>query len=197
MSGRKVPEWLNDARTKWANTGADRPPFAHTPGPGQESVWDYPRPPALVADQREVVVGPPDTSPNAAALARTTSAIRICETASPPTFYLPPADVDFSQLVESGASASFCEWKGPARYWVLAAPAGDGAAGSDEIIAWDYPNPFEEYSAVAGYVSFYPGRIPCTVDGERVRPQPGGFYGGWITNEIVGPVKGEAGTGGW
>ena len=187
-----VPAWLADARSHWSNTGVERPPFAIDPGPEQESVWDYPRPPALVADGREVVVGSADRP-----VARTTGAIRVCETASPPTFYLPPDGVDFEQLVQ-GPGTSFCEWKGPARYWCLA----EGAAkanhgGSDVVVGWDYPTPFDEFSALAGFVSFYPGRIRCTVDGEVVQPQAGGFYGGWITNEIVGPYKGDAGTEGW
>ncbi len=178
------PQWLAQARSKWMNTGRARPPFAEEPGPGQESVWDYPRPPALVTDQRLVVVGDA-TEP----LASTRNALRVLETASPPTFYLPPTDVDTERLVVVSGS-SMCEWKGQARYWALAAEPG-------EVIAWDYPDPFPEFERLAGYVSFYPGRIRCTVDGEVVRPQPGGFYGGWITDEIVGPVKGEPGTGGW
>ncbi len=181
---KEPPQWLAQARSKWMNTGRARPPFAEEPGPGQESVWDYPRPPALVTDQRLVVVGDA-TEP----LASTRNALRVLETASPPTFYLPPTDVDTERLVVVSGS-SMCEWKGQARYWALAAEPG-------EVIAWDYPDPFPEFERLAGYVSFYPGRIRCTVDGEVVRPQPGGFYGGWITDEIVGPVKGEPGTGGW
>ncbi|MDH3299290.1 MAG: DUF427 domain-containing protein [Acidimicrobiia bacterium] len=178
------PKWLAQARSQWANTGRARPPFAEEPGPGQESVWDYPRPPALVTDERLVVVGDPDEP-----LALTRNALRVLETASPPTFYLPPGDVDVERLVVVPGS-SMCEWKGQARYWALPDQP-------DEVIAWDYPKPFPEFEQLAGYLSFYPGRIECRVDGEVVRPQPGGFYGGWITDEIVGPVKGEPGTGGW
>ena len=180
----KPPQWLAKARSQWTNTGRARPPFAEEPGPGQESVWDYPRPPALVADERLVVVGDPDQP-----LASTRGALRVLETASPPTFYLPPGDVDTGRLIVVPGS-SMCEWKGQARYWALADQP-------DDVIAWDYPNPFPEFEPLAGHLSFYPGRVRCTVDGEVVRPQPGGFYGGWITDEIVGPVKGEAGTGGW
>ncbi len=178
------PEWLTQARNKWTNTGQARPSFAVEPGPGQESVWDYPRPPALVDDGRLVVVGDPDDP-----LASTRGALRVLETASPPTFYLPPADVKRDRLTPV-AGSSMCEWKGQARYWA-------NVDRPDEVIAWDYPDPFGEFARLAGYVSFYPGRVRCTVDGEVVRPQPGGFYGGWITDEIVGPVKGEPGTGGW
>ena len=180
----EIPDWLARARDKWTNTGTERPDFAEEPGPGQESVWDYPRPPALVGDTRLVVVGDPETP-----LASTQRALRVLETASPPTFYLPPDDVDRDRLVAATGS-SMCEWKGQARYWAL-------RDGPDEVIAWDYPNPFGEFERLAGYLSFYPGRIECRVDGEVVRPQPGGFYGGWMTDEIVGPVKGEPGTGGW
>jgi uncharacterized protein (DUF427 family) len=153
-------------------------------GPGQESVWDYPRPPAVVADRRLVIVGDP-----ADPLARTTAAVRVLETASPPTFYLPPDDVRTERLILA-SGRSTCEWKGDARYWALAdAP--------EVTIAWDYPRPLAAFARLAGHLSFYPGRIRCTVDGETVRPQAGGFYGGWITDEIVGPFKGDPGTGHW
>lgn len=177
------PGWLRAARDAWSNTGRQRPPFAVEPGPGQESVWDYPRPPALVAEHRHVVVGDP-SSP----LADTRSSLRVLETASPPTFYLPPGDVDVARLVPA-PGRSFCEWKGEATYLALA----DGA----DPIAWTYRNPFAEFVSLAGFVAFYPGRVPCFVDGERVRAQAGGFYGGWVTDEIVGPFKGEPGTSGW
>lgn len=181
---KEPPSWLAKARSQWTNTGRSRPSFAEEPGPGQESVWDYPRPPALVDDERLVVVGDQEQP-----LASTRRSMRVLETASPPTFYLPPGDIDIGRLVVVPGS-SMCEWKGQARYWAL-------ADGPGEVIGWDYPEPFPEFDQLAGYLSFYPGRIRCTVDGEVVRPQPGGFYGGWITDEIVGPVKGESGTGAW
>lgn len=168
----------------WTNTGAERPPFAREPGPGQESVWDYPRPPAIVADTRRIVVGTADDP-----LATTSGAVRVLETASPPTFYLPPDDVRCDRLVRV-AGRSFCEWKGEAEYWAL-------ASAPDTSIAWSYPNPLPEFASVTGWLAFYPGRVACFVDDEVVRPQDGGFYGGWITNEVVGPFKGEPGTSGW
>lgn len=181
---REPPAWLAKARSGWSNTGSQRPPFAETPKPGQESVWDYPRPPVVVADGREVVVGDPSDP-----LARTTGAVRVLETASPPTVYLPPADVAWAALVEVEGS-SFCEWKGPAQYWAFGAqPAAP--------IGWTYPRPFAEFASIAGWISFYPGRVACSLGGELVRPQAGGFYGGWITDEVIGPYKGEPGTGGW
>ena len=167
----------------WNYTGTERPKFAAAPGPGQESVWDYPRPPAIVDESRHVEVFDGDRR-----IASTRSAIRVLETASPPTFYLPPDSVE-PGVLDAVAGASFCEWKGTARYWSL--------EGQQEPIAWSYPSPSAAYARLRDYVSFYPGRVRCFVDGERVRPQPGGFYGGWITDEIVGPVKGEPGTGHW
>jgi hypothetical protein len=89
------------------------------------------------------------------------------------------------------AGDSFCEWKGRARYFGLAA---DPALG---IVAWTYEQPPPRFEALRGHLAFYPGRVTCHVAGERVRPQPGGFYGGWMTDNIAGPVKGEAGTGHW
>lgn len=170
----------------WKFRGNERPGFAVDSGPGQESVWDYPRPPALVADGRSVVVRVGDKI-----IAATFRAMRVLETASPPTFYLPPQDVDMSALVNA-AGSSFCEWKGVATYWSLAT-----SSPRLDAVGWSYARPNPTFAGIAGWLSFYPGRIECYVDDERVRPQPGGFYGGWVTDEIVGPVKGEPGTGGW
>jgi uncharacterized protein (DUF427 family) len=169
----------------WRYTGQERPPFAEAPGPGQESVWDYPRPPVLEACDSLVEVGRPGEP-----LACTRRALRVLETASPPTYYLPPGDVDWRRLVRT-RDRSYCEWKGAATYWALADDPGGHA------IAWSYEGPCEAFAAIDGYLSCYPGRIPCFVDGERVQPQPGGFYGGWLTSRIVGPVKGGPGTGHW
>jgi uncharacterized protein (DUF427 family) len=170
----------------WEHRGQRRPAFAIEPGPGQESVWDYPRPPRPVADPRRVEV-----RIGQVVLAQSTHAIRVLETASPPTFYLPRADVRM-ELLRRAAGHSYCEWKGQATYFDVV-----GVGRVIERVAWSYENPTPAFSAIAGYLSFYPGRIACTVEGERVRPQPGAFYGGWVTDEIVGPYKGEAGTGGW
>jgi uncharacterized protein (DUF427 family) len=169
----------------WKYNGSDRPPFADVPSPGQESVWDYPRPPILVTCALPVEVLCGDVP-----LARTTAALRVLETASPPTYYLPAGDVDWT-LLRRTADRSFCEWKGAATYWALAANTGGGAVG------WSYETPSERFRAIDDYISFYPGRIACYVNGERVAPQPGGFYGGWVTSTIAGPVKGEPGTGHW
>lgn len=167
----------------WEFTGTKRPDFAEEPGVGQESVWDYPRPPALVPSTRHVLVKAGDTL-----LADTILAMRVLETASPPTYYIPVEDVNMGALAMVPGS-SFCEWKGAARYW--------GLAGGGDAIAWSYPEPSERFREIRDALAFYPGRVACFVDGERVRPQPGHFYGGWVTDDIVGPVKGEPGTGHW
>jgi len=170
----------------WRYRGGDRPPFAIEPGPGQESVWDYPRPPRVESDTRRVEVVHAGT-----VIADTTRALRVLETASPPVFYIPPDDVQ-SSLLTRGRGASLCEWKGKASYWSVCIDA-------DELtnVGWSYEDPFEEFEAIRGHLSFYPARLECYVDGNRVLPQPGGFYGGWVTPEVVGPFKGEPGTGGW
>ena len=168
----------------WKNTGSSRPDFAIEPRTGQESVWDYPRPPSLRADSRRVEV-----RAEGLLLASTAESYRLCETASPPTFYLPPAAVNWDLLVPA-AGASICEWKGQAQYWALASEP-------DVAVAWTYARPRSRYAKLAGYVAFYPALVDCFVDGERVEPQPGRFYGGWITSDVVGPFKGEPGTGHW
>ena len=169
----------------WRYRGQERPSFASKPLEGQESVWDYPRPPRLEHDSRLVEVRRGDL-----VIGRTRRAKRLLETASPPAFYLPGEDVA-TDLLRPVPGSSMCEWKGAARYWGLADRPGDIPVG------WSYPAPRAAFDELRGYFSFYPGRIECYVDGERVRPQPGGFYGGWLTGEIVGPVKGEPGTGHW
>jgi uncharacterized protein (DUF427 family) len=170
----------------WRYTGRTRPPFAVSPAEGQESVWDYPRPPSVQPDSREVVV-----RAHGVAVARSTASLRVLETASPPTFYLPPRDVR-QDLLSAAPGASVCEWKGRATYWTLT--VGDARI---ERAAWSYPEPFPGFEAIRDYLAFYPGRLECLVDGVRVQPQPGRFYGGWITPEVVGPFKGEPGTEGW
>lgn len=168
----------------WKYTGRERPPFALPPAAGQESVWDYPRPPRIESCRQRVrVLGPAGT------LATSQSALRILETASPPTVYVPPADLAPGCLVPC-PGRSWCEWKGEARYLALA--GGDGTP-----VAWTYPAPTPAFAAIRNHVAFYPARVRCFLDDEAVRPQPGLFYGGWLTDAIVGPVKGEPGSEGW
>jgi len=170
----------------WRYVGTERPGFAVTPGPGQESVWDYPRPPRVERDARRIEVRVGD-----ACVAKTDHALRVLETASPPTFYIPPADVDLQQLM-AAAGSSHCEWKGEARYWSIRT--------DDQVlqqVAWSYPAPHEAFASLRDHIAFYPGRVACYVDGIRVQPQPGQFYAGWITPELVGPFKGAPGSEGW
>lgn len=168
----------------WNHRGQSRPEFAEQPGPGQESVWDYPRPPVVDACTRLVEVRDGDS-----VLARTRVSYRVKETASPPTFYLPADDVRVERLTPV-AGSSVCEWKGAASYFALARdPA--------QPVAWTYPRPRPRFEKIRGYFAFYPALVACYVDGERVEPQPGRFYGGWVTSDVVGPFKGEPGTGHW
>ena len=172
-------------QAKWVYHGQSRPPFAHEPAPGQESVWDYPRPPHVVPDSRLVEV-----KRAGAVIASSTSTVRVLETASPPTFYIPPGAVDWTRLLRAKGS-SICEWKGIATYWALLCSPELGAVG------WSYDSPTSAFERIRSYVSFYPAKVECYVSGERVLPQPGGFYGGWITSEVVGPFKGDPGAAGW
>ncbi|MEO0971840.1 MAG: DUF427 domain-containing protein [Pseudomonadota bacterium] len=184
----KVPDWLSRARSGWTHRGQRRPDFALPTGEGQESVWDYPRPPRLAPDEREVVVRAEGRT-----LAQTRRASRMLETASPPTFYLPPDDVSTAHL-RRGAGESFCEWKGAATYWDLIDDEGNVLA---HKVAWSYARPLEPFAVLADWFCFYPSAVECYVDGERVRPQSSAFYGGWITDEVIGPFKGDPGTQGW
>lgn len=179
-------ENLRHAQDSWRMHGQARPAGAVQPGPGQESVWDYPRPPLIVKDTRLVQV-----RLDGVLVAETRAALRVLETASPPTFYLPPGAVKFDCL-QPDTMTSFCEWKGQAKYFTVCA-----GAHCVPNAAWSYPEPFAEFAALGNYLAFYPDRLECYVDGERVRAQAGGYYGGWISAEIVGPFKGEPGTSGW
>lgn len=157
------------------------------PGPGQESVWDYPRPPRVEpTDKRLRVLF------SGQVIAETRRAFRVLETSHPPAYYIPPEDVQRQYLFET-TQHTFCEFKGQASYWTL-------RVGSKEArhAAWSYPHPAPGYEAIQGYLSFYAGRVDaCFVDEERVQPQAGDFYGGWLTGDIVGPFKGGPGTRGW
>lgn len=156
-------------------------------GPGQESVWDYPRPPRLEPEPRRITVVFAGVT-----VADTTAAWRVLETSHPPTYYLPPADVD-PLCLRPADGRSFCEWKGLASYLDVTA-SGRVAP----VAAWTYPEPTAAFAALAGHVAFYCAAMDrCTVGGEAARPQPGGFYGGWVTSWVVGPFKGPPGTLGW
>lgn len=155
--------------------------------PGEESVWDYPRPPRLepVAERLRVILG-------GAVIAETQAGFRVLETSHPPTYYLPPEDVAPGTLADP-RRGGICEWKGQA---VLFDVLGGGRRAT--AAAWSYPDPTPDFRRIAGYVAFYAAPMDaCFVGAARVTPQPGTFYGGWITPGIVGPFKGGPGTMGW
>ena len=157
-------------------------------GRPKESVWDYPRPPRVEPCDRRVRI-----EHGGEAIADSERALRVLETASPPTVYVPAADVRTDLLAETPAKHSFCEWKGQASYFDLVR---DGER--VEAIAWHYPEPRADFAALRDHIAFYAGRVDaCFLGDERVRPQGGGFYGGWVTDEIQDPYKGEPGTEDW
>ncbi len=157
------------------------------PGPGQESVWDYPRPPRLepVREILRVVHG-------GRTIAETWRGHRVLETSHPPVYYIPKADIDWLQVVP-GRGRSFCEFKGMASYWSLDI---DGLR--SENVAWSYPDPTPAFADIAEDLAFYASRVDeCWVGDERATAQDGDFYGGWITSRVVGPFKGARGTLAW
>ncbi len=154
-----------------------------------ESVWDYPRPPRVErsAKRARIVLG-------GLVIVDTTRTHRVLETSHPPVYYVPLEDVAPGVLEPSAARGSFCEWKGEASYYD--AIGGDGRR--VERAAWTYRSPLRGFEAIRDAVAFYPAATDeCTLDGEHVQAQEGGFYGGWITSEIAGPFKGGPGTAGW
>ena len=173
------------------STAADhhrrRRPDAQPVAPGQESVWDYPRPPAVEPSGRRIriVLG-------GVTIVDTTAAVRVLETSHPPTWYV-PFDALTDCSLEAEQRRTLCEFKGQARYWTL--EAGGRRAPS---AAWSYPEPTSGYELLRDRFTVYPSRMDaCFVDDEQVRSQAGDFYGGWITSDVVGPFKGGPGTWGW
>lgn len=157
------------------------------PGPGQESVWDYPRPPRLEPTSKHIEI-----YFNGEKIADTKRALRMLETSHPPVYYIHPDDIRREFLTPYNRR-TWCEWKGEANYFNV--EVNDRKA---EGVAWYYPHPVKRYADLANHVAFYPSRMEkCLVDGEVVEAQPGDFYGGWITSDIVGPFKGTPGTMGW
>lgn len=157
------------------------------PGPGQESVWDYPRPPRIEAEPATLRITFAGQE-----IARTSAAHRVLETSHPPVYYLPREAFAPGVLVPAEGT-SVCEWKGRARYF-------DVVMGGRRAprAGWSYPDPTPAFAALRDHVAIYPAAMDgCFVGSERVRPQPGRFYGGWITDRVVGPFKGEPGTEGW
>ncbi len=162
-------------------------PHPIPPGPGQESVWDYPRPPRVepVPERIRVMV-------DGVAIADSTSALRVLETAEAPVYYVPRADVRMDMLVPS-PHRTMCEWKGDANYWSLRTGTRDVSN-----VAWSYEDPKPGFETIAGHLAFYVAKVDeGWLGDERATPQPGRFYGGWVTSHVVGPFKGESGTEGW
>ena len=182
---------MNDERKKTPDPRGPRhfgPESVEVAGPGQESVWDYPRPPRLEATKKRLIVEFENL-----VVADTTRGFRVCETASPPTYYFPPEDVDADRLSPLAGKSSLCEWKGVARYWDVEAPSG-----LIQAAAWSYPSPNESFAPIENFLAFYPQLATrCSVGGALVSPQPGRFYGGWVTPDLVGPFKGIPGSEWW
>lgn len=156
-------------------------------GPGQESVWDYPRPPIAEATNARIVI-----EHRGRIVADTRSAVRTLETSHPPSYYIPRSDIA-PGLLRRASGSSLCEWKGAAAYWNVVI--------DDDVlprVGWSYATPTPAFAALRDHVAFYAAPFDrCTVDGETVVPQPGQFYGGWVTSGVAGPFKGNPGSMGW
>lgn len=156
-------------------------------GPGQTSVWTLPRPAIAQSCSARIVIEHAGTI-----VADTRNSVCTFETSHPPSYYIPQRDIH-PDVLRSTAGSSYCEWKGAAKYW-------DIVIGASALLraGWSYPSPTPEFAALRDYVAFYAASFDrCSVDGETVIPQPGGFYGGWITSSFVGPFKGMPGSQGW
>lgn len=157
------------------------------PQPGQESVWDYPRPPRLEDTSKHIQI-----IFNGVTIADTHRAKRVLETSHPPVYYIPLEDIKQECLVQSPRT-TFCEWKGQGAYYHVV--VGDRRL---DDVAWYYPQPTPAFASIKDYVAFYAAPMDaCYVDGEKAEPQPGNFYGGWVTSDVVGPFKGVPGSWGW
>ncbi len=176
---------IEASRAHWYYRGQQRPEFAQPIAPGEESVWDFPRPPVIVPVAARVRVEFAGQE-----IANSSKAVRVCETAGAPTYYLAPTDVDVDALIEVPGQ-SLCEWKGVATSYACAADPKRASC------AWAYHRVFPEFVEIADWYSFYPTVVACFVAHERVQPQPGGYYGGWVTANLKGPIKGEPGSQGW
>jgi uncharacterized protein (DUF427 family) len=147
-----------------------------------ESVWDYPRPPRLEPSAKRVRVALGES-----VIADSTRSYRVLETSLPPSFYIPLEDITPGTLEPSEGHHTVCEWKGQASYY-------DVVAGGRRVerAAWTYPTPTPAFEPITGYVAFYPAKLECSLDGEPALAQEGGFYGGWITTDVIGPFKGTS-----
>lgn len=176
-------------RDAWRNSV--RPPQVEPVSAGEESVWDYPRPPEL-----RQAMGPVRVEHAGQVIARSDRALRVVETAGAPVYFVPPEDVLDGVLRETDY-VTVCEWKGAAVHYDLVV-----SGARVEHAAFAYPDPLDDLdpdmARIAGWIAFYPARVDaCFVGDEKVRPQPGGYYAGWVTSAIKGPIKGSAGTQNW
>jgi uncharacterized protein (DUF427 family) len=171
----------------WPNIQRERPTDIVVPKQGQESVWDYPRPPAVepVAARLQVwFAGVP--------LADTVHGLRVIETSCPPVYYFPQEDVHVDFLTQM-VHTTLCEWKGIATYWNVSI-----RGRRQEAVGWSYAEPEPGFERLKRHFAFYSGITDtCYVGTEQVQPQPGDYYGGWVTSNIVGPFKGLPGTQLW
>jgi uncharacterized protein (DUF427 family) len=168
-------------------TRAPHHPDPDPTAPGQESVWDYPRPPIAELTPRHIQI-----IHHGVVLADTRAAWRTLETSHPPTYYIPQADIAMAYLV-TNSGGSICEWKGQARYW-------DVVIGKTRMVGagWSYPRPAPGFDGIRDHIAFYAAPFDqVLIDGEQITPQPGGFYGGWITSREAGPFKGIPGSRFW
>ncbi len=180
-----IPGWIAAARKKWEYTGKARPPFAVEPKEGEVSVWDFPRPPAVMPIQEVVRIRKGENT-----IVESAKALSVRETANPPTVCVPPADVKRRLLTKMDGKESWCEWKGKATYWAF-------SEAPEKMVAWSYESPFEGYEVLKGYLAFYPHGLACYIGPERVAAQESRFYAGWVTADLTGPFKGGSGTEGW
>ena len=156
-------------------------------GPGQESVWAFPRPAIAQPTSSHILI-----EHQGRVIADTRSSFRTLETSHPPSYYIPRSAIAPDTLRRSSGS-SFCEWKGAATYW-------DVIVGEVVLprVGWSYANPTPAFESLRDHLAFYAAPFDrCSVDGDTVIPQPGDFYGGWITSRVVGPFKGTPGSRGW
>lgn len=186
-------EQLQPERDKWK--WAPRPTIIEPVGEGEESVWDFPRPPRMRSCSSQYLV-----EAAGHVIARSRNVIEVCETAGAPVPYFPVTDVNLEFLVATG-DVALCEWKGEAKVFDLSLKQAAALPSRIEQAAWSYPEPFdfleEGYARIAGRFCFHPGQTDCFVEERKVAAQPGGYYAGWVHERLRGPIKGGAGTSKW
>ena len=172
---------IKEIRLKWLHNGQSRPDFAIEPSQGQESVWDFPRPPIIQPVRSELKVMRGEVL-----LAKTSRGVRVIETAGAPTYYFPPEDVKTAKFA-LGEQGSLCEWKGYSQPLLI----------NEDEVGWRYVRMFQAFSTLYLWPAFYPSMVDCFIDDKKVDAQPGGYYGGWVTDTLTGPIKGSPGSQGW